>query len=1034
MTTQPKHSPEQKSGVTRRQFVAGAAVLGGSLAAMPLLGNGLSEAFDAPFATGNDHGTGTFGEEITADRVIYTTCEQCQTHCTIKVALTDPAKTGGKAYIRKIAGNPYSPLNTVPFGQIPYATSPVEAAAGHGDIRTDGRSFIGGRTCLKGQAGIQTAYDAYRIARPLKRVGPRGSGQWESIPWEQAIDEIAAKVKPYLAYVAQGPVMADWEKVKKGEMTQEAFDTKYKELLIDTKHPDLGPKSNQIAFANGNRQDFMVRMANKSFGSLNIYDHGGICGVPGVLANVRGRDGKQAKKRQYADLEHTEYLIAWGTNLMTANKGPTWLAPKLTNALARGMKMVVVDPRLSKTAEKAHLWVPVKPGMDAALALGMIRWIIENKRYDERYLRNPNAAAAKADGEPTWSDATHLVNVSDKARQKLRANAVGLGDATTYVVLSGGQPVAASTAVDGDLEVDTEINGIKVKSAFTLLKERVMAKTIAEYAELAGVTEATIVEMAREFTSYGKRAVAVSYRGPAMHTNGFYAVYAIGILNYLIGNHDWKGGENSSAVRYKELAGRYDLNGAPNGRAPWGIPITREKQVYEKSTLFARDGYPAKRRWTVLGGNPVHELVPSAYDAYPYGIGALFINRISLVESVVGGNAQAEMLKDESKLPLVVAFDVVVGGTSQYADYILPDTTYLERFGLQQIYPNQNLKEAHLLQPTIKVMDGPRPVEDAVIDLAKKLGLPGVGDNAFPGNGAMHNAADFYLKVAANIAFDETPVPDASAEETALFVKARQIALGDSFDEAAWRAAVKPEEWPKVVYVLNRGGRFAAPETAYEGEWVKMRHGAQVNLYDEVAARSKSSYTGKFYDGTPLLYGAVDYSGKEIEDNLPLHFTNWKSSHLSNHRTIGNAWLREIRTENPIWIHPKDAAARGLEQGDRVKVRSATGEAEATVYITEGIRPGVVGAEFSYGHETYGAKAVEIDGVLIPPVTAYGHTDYNFREVGNEPTGLAPGRGTGFRVNDLIRQDQVLGKGSPLVDALTGGCAQYDTKVEIERI
>ena len=109
--------------------------------------------------------------------MIYTTCEQCQTHCTIKVVLTDPAKTGGKAYVRKIAGNPYSPLNTVPYDQIPYETSPFDAARGHGNLAVDGRLFAGGRTCLKGQAGIQTAYDAYRIAQAPEAGGPPGLGR-----------------------------------------------------------------------------------------------------------------------------------------------------------------------------------------------------------------------------------------------------------------------------------------------------------------------------------------------------------------------------------------------------------------------------------------------------------------------------------------------------------------------------------------------------------------------------------------------------------------------------------------------------------------------------------------------------------------------------------------------------------------------------------------------------------------------------------------------------------------------------------------
>ncbi|HYG57005.1 MAG TPA: molybdopterin-dependent oxidoreductase, partial [Symbiobacteriaceae bacterium] len=271
MTNKPELTGDQQ-GVTRRQLLVGAAAIGGTLVAMPLLDMGLERVAANPFENGDFHGVGDFGEEAPPEQIIYATCENCFGFCPIKVVLTDPAQTGGKTYIRKIAGNPYSALSTEPYGPIPYDTSPAEAAKGLGNMAVDGRSVRGGRVCLKGQAGIQTAYDAYRLAKPLKRIGPRGSGQWQTISWDQAMDEITAAMKPYVKFVHQEEVMADWEKVKAGEMTRETFNEHYKDVLIDINHPDMGPKVNQIAMIGGRGDTFFERLFEQGLGSRNLFN------------------------------------------------------------------------------------------------------------------------------------------------------------------------------------------------------------------------------------------------------------------------------------------------------------------------------------------------------------------------------------------------------------------------------------------------------------------------------------------------------------------------------------------------------------------------------------------------------------------------------------------------------------------------------------------------------------------------------------------------------------------------------------------
>ncbi|MBZ4686482.1 MAG: molybdopterin oxidoreductase, molybdopterin-binding subunit [Clostridiales bacterium] len=1028
-------SQEKKCKLTRRKFLKGGLAVGGLTLLTPAFASqgvesnsGIEKLWlDDPHGTGNDK------DEYDATNVIYSLCEQCNTHCTLKAVVTEAGVAASPAVVRKIAGNPYSPLNTQPFGQIPYDTSPEKAAKGYGKLGKDGRGFRGGRTCLKGQAGIQTTFDNLRIKQPLKRVGPRGSGKFKSISWQQAITEIVEGsdlgtpgLKDIWAYVSKEQVMADWEKVKNGELSQEKFDELYKDKLIDTRHPDFGPKSNQVVSLVGDRRDFIQkRFWSKSLGSVNTIHHGGICGMSGVQGNIHSFTGGK-KKRMYSDVDNAEFVIIWGTDPFVANKGPTWLAPKFVNALARGMKLAVVDPRMSKAAEKAHIWVPILPGTDAALAMGMARWIIENKRFDRRYLENPNKKAAEADGEPTWSDATHLVNLSDPKRPKLKAADLGIGSKDQYVVVQNGQPVPHDQAAEGTLEVDTTINGIRVKSAFTLFKERVFEKTLEEYAKICDITVEKIIELAREFTSYGKKASITSYRGPAMHTNGFYNLRAINCLNHLLGNYDWKGGSISSGAKYQCFKGQYDVLNMPRTLKPWGTTIFR-KGSYEKSSLFEKDGYPAKRPWFPYSNHVTQEVLPSIDQEYPYGIKALFIHRISPVLSVAGGNKQQEVLKDTKKIPLLVVSDITMSETASVADYVLPDLTYLERWGLESIYPNQPLKLSHIQQPVTRAFDGPRAFEDSLIEIGKELGLPGVGKNAFPDGSDLNNAEDFYLKVVANIAFDGQPVPDADAREEEIFKQSRKKALGPYFDENKWRKAVKAHEWKKVVYVLNRGGRFEAPGNEYEGEYLKYKFAGQADFYREDVAKGRHSYSGEFFDGLPRIESTRFYNGNNVgDDQFPLQLINWKARHIGTHRNISDAWLREIDEENFLWINPQDAKVRGLADGDRVIIKSASFKVEGRVRITGRIRQGVVGSSYNYGHFAYGSAPYRLDGRVTDTDPAYGHVPWAV----SQNNGYAGRRNAGFSNNDLQRADESFKLGC-LSDPIGGGASQLDTKVEV---
>lgn len=1069
-------SPSRFGTPTRRAVVgAGAAVALGALAGG--VGLGAYMANTDPYVD-SPHGTGDETDSYTADDVILSMCNNCNTYCTIKVRVADAAEgeaaTGGAtALVRKIAGNPYSPLNSQPFAPVSYSASPAEALAADGTMAKTGRASNGGMICLKGQAGIQLAHDALRITQPLRRVGERGSNEWESVSWETALDEIVngspalgtPGIASWWAYAPQKEVEADVALMEAGAMDAGAFAEKWADVLIDTEHPDLGPKSNLFCSCGGDRMYLIGdRFTQQGFGSVNQFNHGGVCGMTGVMGNARTHP-TTGHKRMYADIDHCECLIIWGTEPMTANKGPTWLAPRLSVARQRGMKLFVVDPRQGKSAAKADAWLAVKPGFDAELAFAMASWIVDNGRFDASYLSAPGKNAAEAIGEPTYSDATHLVADALPGRPVVTAKLLGragepgstgepLADDARFAVAQGELVEADTWGGAADLEVDQDIDTpegpVHVKSVFTLLKERLAEHTLEEYAQAAGIDAAVVADVAREFTSHGKRACVMSYRGPAMHANGFDAVRAIGYLNFLIGNHDWKGGHIAAAAKFAPLAGRYDLASTPNPNKAWGIPITRQKTVYEKTSYFKQDGYPAKRPWYPLPGNLSHEIVPTLRAGYVYDhLGALFIHRHSLVDSTPGGDRLADVLADTDKINLLVSFDVEVGDTSRFADFVLPDQTYLERFSQESIYPNQQYKLIQLGQPAIRAFEGPRPVEDVYIDIMKRLGLPGVGDagavrgKAGSGETAPLNSSyDYWLKMAANIAYAGEPVPDADAEELALFERVRTRSLKDAFDIEEWKAAVTEEEWPKVVYVLNRGGRFASADPAqndgYDGDLIATRYGGLCAFYDPKTASTKNALTGEFFDGLAAAAEVAYADGTPVThpSERPLALINWKARTNGTHRTIAAPWLREVTTENFLWMAPGDAEERGLSNGDAIEIEGPEGTFSGHVRVTEGIRPGVVGCNYSFGHTGYRAEPLTVDGAVLDPAPDYlAESGILDGEVpGKQESGYAGGRGRGFRMNGLLPDDPTIEGGGGLADPVGGGAAQLDLWVEVRRM
>lgn len=966
-----------------------------------------------------DRETGT----VTANENQYvanSVCVGCVSLCGVRVRVD---KKSGR--VLRVAGNPYHVLAADPY--LPYTTSIKEsykALSGYRDSGLTARATA----CGRGNAVLDKLYDPNRVLVPLKRVGPRNSGKWEPIDFEQLVEEV----------VEGGNLFGEGQV----EGLRAIRDLK---TPIDPKRPELGPKANQLACLAGfkeGRLPLFARFGKTSFGSINFSGHRGNCGLTmraGYAAFLGDWKGYPHLK---PDFHHTQYLLNIGT--APANAGNPFMRQGKMVAQGRSsgrLKIVVVDPLLSNADSKAAgtqtQWVPIKPGTDGALVMGMIRWILENNRFNEAFLQIPGQKAAALAGEPSWSNASHLVVVDENHplhRKFLRCSDLGFvtkENEESFMVMdaASGALLQAKQAEAGRIFHSSQVmvgeQQVLVKTSLQLLLEEAQKHTLAQYSKACGVPEETLIELARDFTSYGRKAVADCHGG-TMHSNGFYTAYGVAMLNGLVGNLNWKGGTSASGGRFPDFGKgpRYNFKKFPGKVKPKGVPITR-KFPYEKTTEFkeklaAGKPYPADGPWYPFSASIQGEYIPSALNGYPYPLKAMIIWNTNPIYGQAGLQSQAgKALADPARLPLIVAIDPFINESSRYADYIVPDTVLYESWGSAWPWAGHLTKTNSfrwpVVEPPLAKIKGNSPVcmESFIIAVAKRMGLPGFGDKAIPdGSGTLHGLntpEDFFLRVFANVVHAGKPVPDANHEELLLTGVDRHLPKLQSILTA--------EEWPKVAYGMARGGRFQAVAKGYEGAWLGVRYPKPVQIYNESVALSKNSLSGQPLTGVPTWLEPVFADGSPISatyshKDWPFQVISSKSQLQSSH-TIGEPRLRQIHRRNGIILHPDDAGELSIQAGDRIRVTSPTGTVEGIANLRSGIQRGVVAIEHGFGHWGLGATSVTVGDTIRRGSKARG------AGVSHNLLGIADPKRQGI---------------STLADMVVGANARQDIMARVEKV
>jgi anaerobic selenocysteine-containing dehydrogenase len=680
-----------------------------------------------------------------------------------------------------------------------------------------------GSLCPKGQAAPELLYNPDRLTGPMKR--DRATGQLIPIKWENAIQLVAQKLGD----------------LRKGGHPEQA-------VLM---HGDT----------RGQMRSFLTRFM-QAVGSPNVVSHESL-NVAAAKMGVYLTQGVYALPAY--DFEKTNYVLSFGANFLEAGTNPQRTISGysyLRRGRATRGKVVVIDPRQGVHGAKADEWIPIKPGTDAALALGMANVIIRSGLVDADFIKN------------------YSFGFDNDSKRK------GFRD----FVLENYDP----TRVE----------------------------------QITGVPATTIARLAGEFAS-NKPAIAILPGKGGLLNGGFggvYAAMAVHILNALVGSIEAKGGVMTQ--RYMPCV---DFPTLPNDSvAGKGLKTERLDGAGSKFPI-GRNAYQAVAD-QILAAAPVEALF--LYDANP-------------VFETPGGKRFAEAFQ---KVPFIVSFSSFMDESAELADLILPEPTFLERWGDDHIeglgYPGISL-----YQPVIE------PLYDTM------------------------NTGDFLLKVAEMLGGSVAKAFPWKTYEEVLQFRLKDIG-------ADWETFKELGVW------FNPGYRFAkrgSPKWLSEVVGVDRLNTPRDGYFD-LYSRELNCFLGKMKktelaafgitmtgDGASLPhYEETAYAGDEAEYPFTLNVITLMSlgpkSEAANlptlqeisGMTVGETWTSWLE------MNPESARRLGLADKDRVKVESPFGGVSTTVRFVAGLRPDVVNMPLNQGHTAVGrfAKGRGVNGLeLLNPAS-----------------------------------------------------------------
>jgi anaerobic selenocysteine-containing dehydrogenase len=903
-------------------------------------------------------------ENHSQQRVEYTTCYMCACRCGVKVTLEGNS-------VRFIQGTPDHPVNR-------------------------------GVLCAKGSAGIMKQNSPAKLHSPLlRRPGtPRGAGVFDAIGWDEALDLLTKRLRNIRA---------------------------------------TDPR--KLAFFTGRDQmQALSSLWAQQFGTPNWAAHGGFCSVNMAAAGLY-TIGYSFWEFGAPDWDRARYFVLWG---VAEDHASNPIKIGLDKLKSRGAKFVSINPVRTGYSAIADEWIGIRPGTDGLLALSLMHVLLRRELFDREFLlRQTNAAALVIDAPGTSQHGLMLRNPAGE---------------TMVWDQRDGAARAAAPGVQPALFGDFTVGGRRCRTVMSLVVDRYAADDYAPSAVAArcGVSAETIERLALEMASvafeqtielpirwtdvYGREHATVrgnpvamfAMRGIAAHSNGFQTCRAIHLLQMLLGALEGPGNFRAKAPYPRPApwdtlpandAATMGKPDTPLARAPLGLPTRPEDLAIDAAGRPLRIDHAYSWESPLAAHGLMHSVIHNAVRGDPYPIDTLLLFMANMAWNSAMNTAQTQQMltacTDDGayKIPFIVVVDAFDSETVRFADLVLPDTTFLERYDaislLDRPISEPDFAADAIRHPLLKPARDVRPWQDVLIDLAGRLQFPDfVGADGLP---KYRGYEDFIIN------YERSPGIGFLAGWRG--AKGDKPLVGEPNKEQ-WRSYIDnhsyfAHHWPESQQFhrhINRDYLAAAKAAGFISdskpivmqlycEPLQTFRLAGQGLYDgprpnDAAERQRLR---EYFDPLPIWYRSFGDEQAD-RDEYPFHAITQRPMMMYHSWDGQNGWLRQILAQNFLYMNADRARELGLGDDDWVWVESPNGRIRGQLRTMAGCERNTVW--------TWNATAKMAGAWAI---------DRHSREVTH-----------GFLLNHLISQS-LTGDANKFANAdpITGQAAWYDLRVRI---